>query len=290
MEWVETTGRSITEAKENALDQLGVDETDAEFEIVGDVRTGLFGRVKVEARVRARVRPTSPRPKEGDNRRGRRGDNRRERPARQASEGPQGEEQKPAAKTQQRERKPRTKKTKSNPRPEAQAVAEQGALKMDEHVPLSQQADVAEGFLAGLFDRLDQDVDINVATDEDDEIVSVAMAGDRLGYLIGPRGSTLHSLQEVTRTVVQRKTGARNGRIIVDVAQYREKRREALARFSRQVADEVLSSREPRTLEPMNPGDRKVVHDVINTIDGVITTSEGEEPRRRVVIKPANGE
>src|ERR1700722_16963632 len=63
MEWVETTGRTIEEAKEAALDQLGVDETDAEFVTVTEPRAGLFGRMRGEARVRARVRPTSPRPK-----------------------------------------------------------------------------------------------------------------------------------------------------------------------------------------------------------------------------------
>src|SRR5579863_2854947 len=63
MEWVETTGRTIEEAKDAALDQLGVDETDAEFVMVSEPKAGLFGRVRGEARVRARVRPTSPRPK-----------------------------------------------------------------------------------------------------------------------------------------------------------------------------------------------------------------------------------
>src|SRR6202790_3946212 len=63
MEWVETTGRTIEEAKDAALDQLGVDETDAEFVMVTEPRAGLFGRMRGEARVRARVRPTSPRPK-----------------------------------------------------------------------------------------------------------------------------------------------------------------------------------------------------------------------------------
>ncbi|MEY2449273.1 MAG: spoIIIJ-associated protein, partial [Acidimicrobiaceae bacterium] len=73
MEWVETTGKTVEEAKEAALDQLGVHEDDAEFEVVEEPRTGLFGRTRGEARVRARVRPTSPRPKaERGNRRRRR--------------------------------------------------------------------------------------------------------------------------------------------------------------------------------------------------------------------------
>ncbi len=60
MEWVETTGRTVEDAKEAALDQLGVDESDAEFEVLEEARAGLFGRLRGEARVRARVRPTAP--------------------------------------------------------------------------------------------------------------------------------------------------------------------------------------------------------------------------------------
>src|SRR5205085_9781573 len=63
MEWVEVTGRTIEEAKEAALDQLGVDEEEAEFEILEEPKAGLFGRLRSEARVRARVMPTAPRPK-----------------------------------------------------------------------------------------------------------------------------------------------------------------------------------------------------------------------------------
>jgi len=63
MEWVVTTGKTIDEAKDRALDQLGVAVDDAEFEVVDEPRTGLFGRIKGEARVRARVRPTQVRPK-----------------------------------------------------------------------------------------------------------------------------------------------------------------------------------------------------------------------------------
>ena len=63
MQWVETTGRSIDEAKVLALDQLGVDVDDAEFEVLEEPRPGLFGRVRGEARVRARVRPSVPRTK-----------------------------------------------------------------------------------------------------------------------------------------------------------------------------------------------------------------------------------
>ncbi|MGK2958188.1 MAG: Jag N-terminal domain-containing protein, partial [Acidimicrobiales bacterium] len=73
MEWVETTGRTIEEAKDAALDQLGVDEDDAEFEILEEPKSGLFGRIRQEARIRARVRPATPRAKTERRDRGKRG-------------------------------------------------------------------------------------------------------------------------------------------------------------------------------------------------------------------------
>lgn len=77
-------------------------------------------------------------------------------------------------------------------------------------------------------------------------------------------------------------------RLRVDVGGYRERRREALARFAQKAAAQVLASAEPAALEPMNAADRKVVHDTVNDIEGVRTSSEGEEPRRRVVISPGS--
>ena len=157
---------------------------------------------------------------------------------------------------------------------------------MDHDVPLAQQAGVARDFLTGLLDAFDAEGTVEVR-DVDEETVEVAVTGNGLGLLIGPKGATLAAIQEVTRTVVQRQTGGRNGRILVDVGGYREKRRQALAEFTRQIAAQVKETGVPKALEPMSPADRKVVHDVVNEIGGVSTLSEGEEPRRRVVIEPS---
>jgi spoIIIJ-associated protein len=156
---------------------------------------------------------------------------------------------------------------------------------MNEDVPLDQQAEVAREFLEGLVDAFGVHAQVT-AGPVVDETVELAIQGDNLGLLIGPKGQTLTAIQELARTVVQRRTGGRNGRLLVDVAGYRQARREALARFTRQVADQVKESGQARALEPMHPADRKIVHDTVNEIDGVATTSEGEEPRRRVVIVP----
>lgn len=157
---------------------------------------------------------------------------------------------------------------------------------MEQDVPLLDQADVAREFLVGLLASFRSEGDVDVRQ-LDDDTVELAITGNDLGLLIGQAGATLTALQEVTRTVVQRQTGGRNGRIVVDVAGYRQKRKAALERFVRDVAAQVKESGVRKVLEPMHAADRKVVHDTVNTLDGVSTTSEGEEPRRRVVISPS---
>ena len=156
---------------------------------------------------------------------------------------------------------------------------------MDEPVPLTTQAQEAEEFLRGLVDRFGLTGSITTEILDEDNF-EVRIEGDDLGVLIGPRGATLSAVQELTRTVVQRKLNAHNGRLAVDVSGYRQKRRVALERFTKEVADQVLSTGQRKLLEPMSAADRKIVHDTANGIDGVATVSEGEEPRRRVVILP----
>jgi spoIIIJ-associated protein len=299
-----------------------VDEQDAEFEVLEEPKVGLFGRLRSEARVRARVRPTRPRPKEDrrDKRRrggrageGKAGESRsgESRPGDKGADAESGgvetPKPKPAAASASASDRPRSSgsgngrkgrgggdrsggdrsgsdRSSGGSRRGQEREREEGN-EVSEDVSLAEQADVAREFLDGLLRELGATGTVQV-NEVDEETVEVAVQGADLGLLIGQKGNTLSALQEVTRTVVQRQTGGRNGRLLVDVSGYRQKRREALERFTRQVAEDVLSSGERRALEPMHPADRKVVHDTANTIEGVSTTSEGEEPRRRVVIMP----
>jgi spoIIIJ-associated protein len=157
---------------------------------------------------------------------------------------------------------------------------------MAEGMTLEEQADVAKEFLEGLLESYGLAGSV-VTRVIDEETVEVAADGEGLGLLVGPKGSTLAALQDVTRTVVQRRFPSRTDRILVDVAGYREKRSAALRRFSSQVATEVIESGAERALEPMSAADRKVVHDAVNEIEGVVTRSDGEDPYRHVVIAPA---
>ena len=156
---------------------------------------------------------------------------------------------------------------------------------MHEGDPDVDAGELAEEFVEGLLNRFGAKFDME-RRDIDEDTVEIVVTGDDLGMLIGPRGQTLAAVQELARTVVQRKAPGARTRILVDIAGYRMARREALERFTRGVAEQVMATGMARVLEPMSPPDRKVVHDTANTIDGVSTTSEGEEPRRRVVIIP----
>ena len=162
---------------------------------------------------------------------------------------------------------------------------ERGGRTGDREVSLEEQAEMAGTFVAGLVREFGLQAQVT-AEPGDEDSVEVATTGDDLGLLIGPRGQTLAAIQELARTVVQRSAAIRPARLVVDVSGYRQKRREALERFTRQVADEVLASGSRRALEPMNAADRKIVHDTVNALPGLATVSEGEEPRRRVVIAP----
>lgn len=272
MEWVETTGRTLEEAKDAALDQLGVDEQDAEFDILEEPKVGLFGRLRTEARVRARVRPTRPRPKED------RRDRRRKKSGTEPGPRVNGDgERRPRA---ENGAEPATSRTTRK------TTTQRGSdVDGEQDVPLPEQAAVAQAFLAGLLREMGSEATVEWH-EVDEDTVEVAVTGGELGSLIGPKGATLMALQDVTRTVVQRQTGGRNGRLFVDVSGYRQKRREALARFTKEVVATVQATGERRVLEPMHPADRKVVHDTVNELPGVRTMSEGEEPRRRVVIQP----
>ncbi len=292
MEWVETTGKTVDEAKEAALDQLGVHEDDAEFEVVEEPRTGLFGRTRGEARVRARVRPTRPRPKVE------RGTRRRRRPESGRSSGggerTAGADDRPAASSARPEGRSKNRRRSRGGRgganrPErapktASETTDQEGTGMDATV--EEQAAIMRSFLEGLVDAFD--LDATFEEDRvDDDTIELKVVGDNLGLLIGPKGQTLQAVQELARTVVQRQaTGTHHGRVRIDIGGYRERRREALERFARQVAADVAETGVAKALEPMHPADRKVVHDTVNDIEGVGTTSEGEEPRRRVVIIP----
>jgi len=152
---------------------------------------------------------------------------------------------------------------------------------------IESQQELAGSFVKEVVARFGIEATTTVSRTEDDGI-HVSVEGDNLGLLVGPKGTTVEALQELTRTVVQRRTEEHTSRIVVDVGGYRERRAAALRQFVVEAAADVLRTGLPEALEPMSPSDRKVVHDTVNELEGLETTSEGVEPRRYVVIRPAS--
>lgn len=297
MEWVETTAKTLEEAKEAALDQLGIDHDEAEFDIIEEPRQGLFRQTRGVARVRARVAPRTPRAKtERRSRRGKPAGRRPETPDRstdaadassptEADAGAAPDEQPAAKRTSSnagrkggrgRSGSQAPKKSSSAPKTEGNTMP----------MTLDQQVEAAEAFLAGLVKAFGVEATVET-TRTDDDNAELNLVGEDLGLLIGPRGQTINAIQELTRTsLLQKAGGSWEGHVHVDVCGYRDQRRVALGRFVEQVAADVLESGTAKALEPMSASDRKAVHDKVNDIDGVHTTSEGVDPRRWVKIVP----
>lgn len=147
---------------------------------------------------------------------------------------------------------------------------------------LVREGDIAGDYLEKLLDLLDYDGDIDLDVEANRAIVSID-GGEDLQKLVGPNGTVLEALQELTRLAVQQATGTRS-RLMLDVAQWRAGRRTELAEVGRSAAEKALATGDSVKLAPMTPFERKVVHDAVATVKGVHSESEGEEPRRRVVV------
>jgi spoIIIJ-associated protein len=144
--------------------------------------------------------------------------------------------------------------------------------------------ELAGDFLEGLLDAMDVDGDITTWIDENGG--HIELEGEDLDPLLGPAGETLDALQELTRLAVLRQT-RRRARVFLDVNGYRAHRREQLAAAAKAAAEQVLQTREDHEFQPMTPAERKAIHDAVAAIEGARTESLGEEPNRRVVIRPA---
>jgi spoIIIJ-associated protein len=149
--------------------------------------------------------------------------------------------------------------------------------------PLEVEAEIAADYLEELLDIADLDGDIDTYIEGDRAHVSI-VSGSQV--LVGPGGNVLDALQELTRLAVMTETGDRS-RLMLDVAGYREQRRTELLAVAGDAVESVRSTSEKVSLEPMNPFERKIVHDAVAAA-GLRSESEGEEPKRHVVVLPAS--
>jgi spoIIIJ-associated protein len=148
------------------------------------------------------------------------------------------------------------------------------------------QSDVAADFLEGALDAMgiSADVEINGAGDPTYVEIWGEEDSDDIALLIGKHGATLDALQELVRVEVYKASGE-PCRVVVDVEDYRKRRRSQLVRRAREVAGRVSRSGRPESLEPMTPFDRKTVHEAVADMPDVETSSEGMDPHRHVVVR-----
>ncbi len=287
MEWIETTARTVEEALDQALDKLGVDEDEVEFEVLEEPKAGLFGRVRGQARLRARVEPRAPRAKT----------ERKERRRKPKSEGGAARKN-GGAKSGAKSGESRSDRSEDGRSPSdgggrssssregsngGQSRSNRGEL--SDLPDLDNDAVVASSteFLSGLVGAFGYDGEVSSAITEN--VLELGVDG-KYGLMVGPKARTMDAIQELTRTVVQR-AGNSELRIRVDIGGYRQLRREALEDYAAAALAKFEEDGGEVALESMPSADRKIVHDALSEADGIVTRSDGREPRRRIIIEAA---
>ena len=294
MDWVEVKGRTVEVAVEAALQELGLSSPDeADVEILQEPQRGFLGLGGKDALVRVKPK-RAPSP---SRRRRRRRDNGGEGVGGPAAErprpapGPNRERERMVDRGRQPDRQgARGGQEPRPPRGGEQASGRGGRGGREGHrregngrpdMSIDEQAKVVERFLTGLLGAFGLEGTVQTRVEED--VVIADVSGDQTQALVGPRGSTLEAIHEVCRTVLQ-KHARETARLRLDIAGYGEKRRQALTIYAGQLIDQVMAEGGEIMLEPMSASDRKVIHDAVAAREGVRSFSEGEPPRRYVVI------
>ena len=272
---IEVRAKSVALAVEAAMQELGVDDPDdVAIQVVSEPVKGFLGIGGQDAVVRVKKRS-------GRRRRNRRGRN-------DKSGQPQG---KGGQKRQQERsgaknggRKPS--KPASKPRSGGRHVRTEHKLTDDRpSLTLEEQAEVAGEFLEGLVEAYG--LEGTVSTYLDDDVIVADVSGDQTEAMVGIRGTVRSAIHELTRTVLQRYSQD-TARLRLDIAGYAERRRKALSIYAEQLIAQLVDEGGEIMLEPMSPADRKVIHDVAAEHQGVTSYSEGEPPRRYVVLSRAD--
>jgi spoIIIJ-associated protein len=306
-EWVEVRAKTVEEAIEEGLRALGLESREAaEIEVLREPQRGFLGfggepaLVRMKARPKRRQRHRTRGGGEGSRAEGNRGEARQPRSGGERRQGQgrsgggregsrggrpdsgrregQGRQGQPR---QERSQEPRQARPAESRRPSTPRLAADAPSTTD----VAEQAEIVREFLAGLVDAFGLEGEVNTRVEGD--IIYAEVTGDQTEALVGPKGVILDAVMELCRTMVHRHSQA-GARLRLDIAGYAERRREALRIYARRLAEKVVAEGGEVMLEPMNPADRKVVHDTVAAIDGVRSFSEGEDPERSVVIAPDN--
>lgn len=288
MKYVETSGKTVDEAITAALLQLGLPSEQVEIEVLQESSKGVLGIFGAkEAKIRATAKTASAEEEifsqvhtEPDG---------------METENPAVEEVKETPDTQQKEspetpyvmdtlvedRLAAAKARENSPKEEEP----EKIIEYSEDAKIAQQA--AIDFLTPVLKEMGIDAQISGKMEEED-VLLLDIAGEGLGVIIGKRGNTLDSLQYLTALVANKKTEG-HIKIKLDAENYREKRRQTLEKLAVNLAKKVRKTNHRVALEPMNPYERRIIHSVLQSFNGVETHSEGEEPFRKVIISPVKG-
>lgn len=291
MEYVEVRGKTVDVAVEAALEELGIDRDRADIEVIQQPEKGFLGMGGKDAVVRVKARPAQKR-----RRRRRRGERVDEGRSADKPESPPSDR---GARSQSRsefrsrnsgrsdrsgggqDRQTRNEAAKGGSGRQNGSRNSDKTEKEATEVSIEEQTPVVESFLKGLVEAFGLDGTVTVTTDDD--VIVAEVSGPQTEAMVGPRGSTIEAIHELTKTVLQRQTQA-SARVRLDIAGYAERRRQALAIYADQLIDQVLAEGGEVMLEPMSAGDRKTIHDAVALREGVRSYSEGEAPQRFVVI------
>ena len=284
-EWVEVQASTVEKAVAAALAELGLTSADdADIEVMQEPKRGLRGLGGRDAIVRVK-RKERTRDPGGRRVRGRTTTGRTT--AKAADSAPRKEARpQPERESQGRNS---TSRPGSRPRPTPERTRERPPPRertprddddREETPVVDQSADIRR-FLVGLLASFGLEGEVGERIEDD--VIYIDVTGEQTEALVGPKGSIIQAVLELCRTIVQRKT-MDGAKIRLDIAGYTERRREALRIYTTRLAEKIKAEGGEVMLEPMNAADRKVVHDTVAEIDGVRSFSEGEEPRRSVVI------
>ena len=250
---IEVHGKTVDEAVENALAQLGLDRNDISVEILERGKKGVFGIGSVDAVIRATYEGPDDEPEPTPVKA----------PAKSA---PAKAEPKAAA-----EEKAEPAKAEPAPAKPAKSRRTEG-----------EQAEQTEKFLRGLLEHMGVQADMTISPREGGGL-DVQLSGSGIGVVIGRRGETLDAIQHLTNYAVNRGSDRRS-HINVDAENYRAKREDSLVRLAEKMAEKAIKYKRSMALEPMNSYERHVIHTALQDYEGVTTSSTGTEPNRRVVV------
>ena len=321
MRTIEASGKTIDEAIFNGLKELEVSIDEVEIDIVQHETKGILGIgakpaiVKLTEREPEQIvvpdymneaerranRRREDRPRRDDRtRRDRRDDKpRRSEEAAEVKEetitvaekiSENGEVREEIVEEVSEVRSPRRERNNRRERSNRREREEQSAKPKIEYTLEAAENNEAAQFLREMLRLMNIDAQVLANVSEEDG-VRLRIESSGMGVLIGHRGETLDAIQYLTSLHVNRSRKEHGfTRITVDTEGYRDRREETLARLARKVASQVRSTGRARTLEPMNPYERRVLHATLQNNPYVTTYSEGEEPNRRVVIAPKGRE